>query len=171
MAKLAARAVVETLKVDAAFVALNAARKECRRGSLTKQDIFDSFSVEREPAGTSGFTSLYLMQVTGADLLRVKASLPEAAYWGVATPELEEVYTIALPKAPALNQGDYFGGKIGLAAPEPATELWEVLVRFASERSADRLALDKDGPVDEGNRRAAAVQGTGVDTPMRVVAD
>ncbi len=170
MALLAARAAVETLEVDAAFVGLHAARKEWRRGSLTRQEVFDAFTVEREPAGTPGFTSLYRVKITGAELARVKAALPESAYWGPVTPRPEAIYTIALQKAPALHQREYFGRRIGLSAPEPAKELWDVLVRFASERSADRLALDADGPA-LGYRREAAYQGDGGGLLGRVVVD
>lgn len=169
MAMLAARAAVEILEVDAAFVGLHAVRKEWRRGNLTRQDVFDAFPVEREPAGTPGFTSLYRLQVTGEDLARVKAAMPESAYWGPATPEPEDVYTIALQKAPAFHQREYFGRWIGLSAPEPARELWDVLVRFASERNADRLALDAGGPSGQSYRRAAAYEGGGGGLPGRVV--
>ena len=161
MALLAARAAVETMEVDAAFVGLHAARKEWRRGSLTRQDVFDAFSVEREPAGTSGFTSLYRVKVTGAALARVKAALSESAYWGPAALRPDAIYTIALQKAPALHQREYFGRRIGLLAPEPATELWDVLVRFGSERRAGRLALDAAGPAGQDYRREAAYQTEG----------
>ena len=171
MALLAARAAVETLEVDAAFVGLHAARKEWRRGTLTRQDVFDAFSVEREPVGTPGFTSLYRLKITGAELARVKAALPESAYWGPAVPRPEGIYTVALQKAPALHQREYFGRRIGLVAPEPATELWDVLVRFGSERSAGRLALDADGPAGLGYRREAAYQGDGGGLLGRVVVD
>jgi hypothetical protein len=162
---------VETLEVDAAFVGLNTARKEWRRGGLTRQDVFDAFSVEREPVGTPGFTSLYRLKITGAELALVKAALPESAYWGPVTPAPEGIYTIALQKAPALHQREYFGRRIGLSAPEPARELWDVLVRFASERSAERLSLDGDGPAGMGYHRAAAYQGEGGGLPGRVVVD
>ena len=171
MALLAARAAVETLEVDAAFVGLNAVRKEWHRGSLTRQDVFDAFSVEREPVGTPGFTSLYRLKITGAELARVKAALPEAAYWGPAAPRPEAVYTIALQKAPALHQREYFGRRVGLSAPEPASELWDVLVRFGSERSAERLALDAEGWAGQGYRREAAYQGDGGGLLRRVVVD
>ncbi len=171
MAMLAARAAVETLGVDAAFVGLNTVRKEWRRGGLTKQDVFDVFTVEREPAGTPGFTSLYRLKITGEELARVKAALSESAYWGPVAPAPEAIYTVALQKAPALHQREYFGRRIGLSAPEPATELWDVLVRFASERSADRLSLDEDGPAGQGYRREAAYQGDGGGSPGRVAVD
>ena len=171
MAMLAAHAAVETLGVDAAFVGLNTGRKEWRRGSLTRQDIFDVFAVEREPVGTPGFTSLYLLKITGQELARVKAALPESAYWGPVALAPEAIYTIALQKAPALHQQEYFGRRIGLSAPQPATELWDVLVRFASERSADRLSLDEGGPAGQGYRREAAYQGVGGGLLGRVVAD
>jgi len=171
MALLAARAAVETLGVDAAFVGLHAARKEWRRGSLTKQDVFDAFSVEREPAGTPGFTSLYRLKITGEELARVRAAMPEAAYWGPAALAPEGIYTIALQKAPALHQQEYFGRRIGLSAPQPARELWDVLVRFASERSGDRLSLDEGGLAEQGYRREAAYQDDGRGLLGRVVVD
>ncbi|MFA6899445.1 MAG: metallophosphatase [Desulfurivibrionaceae bacterium] len=171
MAMLAARAAVETLEVDAALVGLSTARKEWRRGGLTMQDVFDAFSVEREPVGTPGFTSLYLLKITGAELARVKAALPESAYWGPAAPLPEGIYTLALQKAPALHQREYFGRRIGLSPPEPATELWDILVRFASERSVDRLSLDEVGPAGQGYRREAAYQGEGGGLLGRVVVD
>lgn len=171
MALLAARAAVETLEVDAAFVGVHAVRKEWRRGSLTRQDVFDAFSVEREPVGTPGFTSLYRLKITGEELARVKAALPESAYWGPVTPVPEGIYTIALQKAPALRQREYFGRRIGLSAPEPVMELWDVLVRFASERAAERLALDGDGPAGRGYHREAAYQGEGRGGLGRVVVD
>jgi 2',3'-cyclic-nucleotide 2'-phosphodiesterase (5'-nucleotidase family) len=167
MALLAARAAVETLEVDAAFVGLNTARKEWRRGGLTRQDIFDAFSVEREPAGTPGFTSLYRLKITGAELARIKAALPDSAYWGPVTPAPEAVYTVALQKAMALHQREYFGRGIGLSHPEPATELWDILVRFASERRAGRLALDEGAPAGRGYRLEAAYQGDGGGLPGR----
>ena len=171
MAMLAARAAVEILGVDAAFVGLHAVRKEWRRGTLTRQDVFDAFPVEREPAGTPGFTSLYRLQVTGEDLARVKAAMPESAYWGPVAPDPGDMYTIALQKGPALNQREYFGRGIDRSAPEPARELWDVLVRFASERSAVRLSLDADGPAGLGYHRAAAYQGEGGVLSGRVVVD
>ncbi len=171
MALLAARAAVETLGVDAALVGLHAVRKEWRRGGLTRQEVFDAFSVEREPVGTPGFTSLYRLKITGAELMRVKAALPESAYWGPAAPRPEGIYTIALQKAPALHQREYFGRRIGLSAPEPATELWDVLVRFGSERSADRLSLDEVGSTGQGYLREAAYQGDGGGVLGRVVVD
>lgn len=171
MALLAARAAVETLAVDAAFVGLNTARKKWRRGRLTRQDVFDAFTVEREPAGTPGVTSLYRLKITGAELARVKAAMRESAYWGPAAPRPEAMYTIALQKAPALHQREYFGRRIGLFEPEPAMELWDVLVRFGSERRADRLALDTEGPEGQGYRREAAYQGDGGGLLRRVVVD
>ena len=171
MAMLAARAAVEILEVDAAFVGVPAVRKEWRRGNLTRQDVFEAFTVEREPAGTPGFTSLYRLKITGEDLARVKAAMPESAYWGPVAPRPEAIYAIALQKAPALHQREYFGRRIGLSAPEPASELWDVLVRFGSARAVDRLSLDADGPPGQGYRRAAAYQGDGGGLFGRVVVD
>jgi len=87
----------------------------------------------------------------------------EIAQEGAGVVRLLARDAVALQKAPALHQREYFGRRIGLVAPEPATELWDVLVRFGSERSAGRLALDEGGPAGLGYRREAAYQGDGED--------
>ena len=144
MAFIAARAAVEALGADAAFVSSNSAWKEWRSGGLTQQDVLDAFPVEREPAGKPGFSSLYLIRGTGVDLLRAGAALADFAYWGPAAIDPAATYTIALQKPQALHQRHYFGREISLAPPDHAAELWETVVDFGRGRSAERLSLDEE---------------------------
>ena len=142
MALIAARAAVEALGADAAFVSRHSAWKEGQTGGLTQQDVLDAFPVEREPAGKPGFSSLYLIRGTGADLLRAGAALADFAYWGPAAIDPAAIYTIALQKPQALHQRHYFGREISLSPPDHAAELWQAVVAFGRGRSAESLSLD-----------------------------
>ncbi len=145
MALIAARAAVETLKSDAAFVNPQSAWKGRSLGGLTPQDVLDIFPVEREPAGEPGSSSLYLIRGTGADLLQARASLPDFAYWGPENINPAMIYTVALSKAQALDQQRYFGREISMAPPESAGELWEAVVAFGRNRNSANLSLDERG--------------------------
>lgn len=151
MALLAARAAVEKLGVDAAFVSEGSVWKEWRRGELSMQDIYSAFLVEREPVGTPGRTSMYLVEVQGADLLHVRAVLTDSAYCGPAEIDPEVLYTIALQKPQAFGQLEFFAWNITASKPRPGAELWEIVAAYAVDMNARKLALDEeraDPPTD-----------------------
>ncbi|MFH2122598.1 MAG: metallophosphoesterase [Pseudomonadota bacterium] len=145
MARIAARATVETGRSDAAFVNPQSAWKKGLPGGLTRQDILDIFPVEREPAGEPGLSSLYLVSGTGADLLQIRTALPDFAYWGPVNIHPAAIYTIALPKAQALGQQKYFGREISPEVPGSAGELWEAVVDYGRDQSRVNLSLDERG--------------------------
>jgi 2',3'-cyclic-nucleotide 2'-phosphodiesterase (5'-nucleotidase family) len=159
MALIAARAAVETLKSDAAFVNPQSAWKGRSPGGLTPQDVLNTFPVEREPAGEPGSSSLYLIRGTGADLLQARASLPDFAYWGPEDINPAMTYTIALPKAQALGQKRYFGREISITPPDSAGELWEAVVAFGRDRNSANLSLDERGQDRSRDLIAALVKG------------
>lgn len=142
MARIAARATVQKLRIDAAFVSIGSVWQGWRSGGLTRQDILDAFRVEREPVGTPGTSSLYLMEVTGADLLHARTILKDAAYWGPAEIDPFTFYTVAMQKPQALNQKQFFTRNVAIAPPRPVAELWEVVANFAGDLRAESLALD-----------------------------
>ncbi|MDP3695003.1 MAG: metallophosphoesterase [Desulfocapsaceae bacterium] len=159
MALIAARAAVETLKCDAAFVNPQSAWQGRSLGGLTAQDVLDIFPVEREPAGESGSSSLYLIRETGADLLHARASLPDFTYWGPENINPAMIYTVALPKAQALDQKRYFGREVSVAPPDSAGELWEAVVAFGRDRNSVNLSLDERGQDRSRDLIAALVKG------------
>ena len=158
MARIGARAAVEILGVDTAFVSPQSAWKEGAPGGLTRQDILDIFPVEREPSASPGTSSLYLLRATGVDLLHARASLPDFAYEGPEEINPAAIYTVALPKAQARRQQRFFGRQVSLAAPVPASELWETVVRFGHEQNSAALALD-ESPQDRRRDLIAALLG------------
>ena len=142
MARIAARAAVQKLRIDGAFVSIGSVWQEWRSGGLTRQDILDAFKVEREPVGTPGTSSLYLLEMTGADLLHARTILKDAAYWGPAEIDPFTFYTLAMQKSQALNQQQLFSRNLAIAPPRPVAELWEVVANFAGDLSTASLALD-----------------------------
>lgn len=143
MALIAARAAVEALKVDAAFVSEDMVWDEWNKGELTQQDILNAFRVERQPAASPGHSSLYRMEVKGQDLIHAATVLKNSAYWGLSRIDPKALYTIAVQKLPALNQKEFFGKTIGHSQPKPAAELWETVVSFAMGQKSAGLSLNQ----------------------------
>jgi len=141
VALIGARAAVETLDMDAAFIHKGTVWQDWRQGGLTRQDILDAFKVERQPAGTPGCSSLYRMEMKGEDLVLARTVLKDCVYWGPAAINPKALYTVAVQKPQALNQTEIFGKTIGRSAPKPAAELWETVVAFAQKSAG--LALDQ----------------------------
>ncbi len=156
MARIAARAAVATLKIDAAFVGKGTVWREWKQGGLTRQDILNAFAVEREPAGSPGFSSFYRVEVRGKDLLHAQAVAADCYYSGPSSIDPAAVYTVALQKTQAFHQQEFFGRTIGVAPPEPAAEVWQVVVAFALDRGSAGLALD-EGFQDLANNNLIAM--------------
>lgn len=143
MALIAAHAAVATLKTDAALINIGTVGPEWRQGRLTRQDILNGFKVERQPAGTPGQSSLYVMTVKGADLLYAAAAMADSVFLGPPAINPMASYTFALQKPQAFNQREFLGRTIGLSTPKPATELWETVVAYAHDRRVEGLSLDE----------------------------
>jgi len=161
MALLAARAAVEKLEVDAAFVSEGSVWSEWRRGELTLQDIYSAFLVEREPVGTPGRTSMYVVKVRGADLFHVRAVLTDSAYCGPAEIDPDVLYTVAMQKPQAFGQQEFFAWNISASAPRPGAELWEIVAAYAGEMKARNLALDEEVDGKQADNLLAYLPGDG----------
>ncbi len=155
MALIAARAAVQALRIDAAFIGVGSVWQEWRSGFLTRQDILNAFQVEREPVGTPGTSSLYLLEVLGADLLRARMAMQDAAYWGPSEIDPRLFYSVAMQKPQALDQERFFSRVIAILPPQPLTELWEAVVMLAGDLHARNLSLD-EGSGEQNNRELVA---------------
>ena len=142
MALIAAHAAVARLKTDAALITLGTVGPEWRQGRLTRQDILDGFKVERQPAGTPGQSSLYVLEVKGADLLYAAAAMTDSVFLGPSVIHPRASYSLAIQKAQAFNQRELLGRMIGISAPKPAGELWETVAAYAHDRREEGLSLD-----------------------------
>jgi 5'-nucleotidase / UDP-sugar diphosphatase len=142
MARIAARAAVETPGLDAALVGTHSVSANWQSGDLTQQGILNTFRVKREPAGQPGVSSLYRVEVTGTALRQARDALAHFAYWGPLHTDPNALYTLAIQKPQAFHQAEYFGREIGVYPPEPAAELWDTVVAFGRARTLAGLALD-----------------------------
>lgn len=151
MAHIAARAAIAILKADAAFINSDSVSHGRAAGWLSRQDILDCFPVERQPAASTGISSLYLLPVSGVNLLHAREVLPELAYEGPAIIDPEASYTIVLPKAEALNQQHYFGYEISSVPPVSVGELWKIVATFGHGQNTAQLGLDEKTPTQRQN--------------------
>jgi len=158
MARIAARAAVETLGVDAALVGTDSVWTEWQGGGLTQQDVLDAFRIRREPVGQPGISSLYRVEVRGSDLLRAREALAGFAYWGPLHPDIDALYTLAIQRPQALHQSEYFGREIGVSPPQPAAELWEAVVAHGRTRTLAGLTLDASPSASEESRIFALME-------------
>ncbi len=144
IAGIAALAAISLPGVDAAFIAPHSVWQDNWQGGLlTRQDLLDTFKVEREPVGTTGTSSLYWMRVKGADLLLARQVLRDFAYAGPEEGiEAEAFYTVAMQKGQAVRQETLFGRPISLLPPQPMAELWETVAAFGRDRWLKGLTLD-----------------------------
>ena len=74
MPKLVMRAARDRWAVDALFVGKDVFWTGLPSGSLTLQRLFDAVPVQREPSGTPGFTSLWIVDDDGRGAPRSEAA-------------------------------------------------------------------------------------------------
>lgn len=138
-AAAAAAAVLRLGAADAAVADANDVWEPWKAGPLAAQDFVDAFAVERQPAGTHGFSSFYTATVSGADLAAIaaRADGKRWVYAGPKTPEKGRRYTLALPRHLASRPSDLV--PCGFAVREPAflMEAWEAPYRAALAAGPD----------------------------------
>lgn len=149
VADVAARAAVAIHGADAAIVDVDTVWEGWPAGNVVQQDFADAFRVERERAGSPGFSSFYRVSVSGDVLAVVRAQ--QSASWryaGTAAPDPSRTYTLILQKRGAFHPTEQLGDAITfLGTPEPLEEAWEALDRYAQMRRAACVYLDTDATV------------------------
>jgi 5'-nucleotidase / UDP-sugar diphosphatase len=68
LAELVYRAAVATWGIDALVIGKDLFWTGLPKGDLTLQRVYDAVLVQRQPSGTSGFSSIYVAELTGAEL-------------------------------------------------------------------------------------------------------
>ena len=142
MPDLVMRAVRDRWAADALFIGKDAFWSGLPSGPLTLQQLYDAVLVQREPSGTPGFTSLYIMTMSGADLL----DLRQKSFNGYAailpgTVDPARNYRVAIDKRALEHPGAVASG---VAFPESRRfggELIDVLDAYARARTARGLTL------------------------------
>ncbi len=139
------KAVNYILDTDAALLDNDEIWEAWHEGGMSRQDMLDSFQVEKQPAGSSGFNSFYTAEIGGADLIRVRDEMGED--WSFAGPEsIDEgaVYRLALQKHAAFNPQDYLPSGVSITQVEEGDEVWKILDGYARKRTEACLYVDAD---------------------------
>ncbi len=147
LAELAARAAMSALASDAALIDPNTTWTAMRAGLVYPQDLLNCFLVEREPSGTSGFSSLVLAQVSGADLDAIRDGMPDWGFTGPSQTQPATLYTIAMQKRTAYRPDLHLPHGVTLFSLRQSDEVWMALVKYAVRRQEACLYLDADEPL------------------------
>jgi 5'-nucleotidase / UDP-sugar diphosphatase len=148
MPELVFRAAREAWGVDAMLVGRDLFWDGVPAGPITLQRLYDAVLVQREPAGTSGFSSLFVVEVTGAELADLGAKAGGGGRFALFLPpplgaaQATRTYRFAIEKRALTVPSLAFRGAPKLPEARYAGEMIDVLESFARGRSRLGLALD-----------------------------
>ena len=147
MVDLVHRAAIDRWGIDALVLGTDIFFDGLPVGPVTLQRLYDSVYVQKEPAGTTGFTSLYVMSVTGEDLKAMKSRV--RAPWLVYVPDNvqpSKTYKLAIEKRAMMFPAPVFPPPPKSLPPSNggarfAGEIIDVLEAYARARTAKGLML------------------------------
>lgn len=138
LADLTWRAVKETYGVDGMIIGYDVFWAPLAAGELTLQRLYDAVPVQREPAGTSGFSSLGVIQLKGDALMALRARLRYDRYAMMTPPAIDRsrTYTIAIEKRAHFAPTYAFYGSPNLPAFAEMGELIDPLEAYVRKHTA-----------------------------------
>jgi 5'-nucleotidase / UDP-sugar diphosphatase len=147
MLELVARAAAAEWGTDALLLGRDAFWTGLPRGLVTLQRLYDSVLAQRQPSGTSGFTSLYVVDVTGAELSALRARMQSPLHELLVPAKLDPMrtYKLAIEKRALTYPNAVFGGDPKLPRVDDARlggELIDVLEAYARSRTGSGESLD-----------------------------
>ncbi|HEY8074175.1 MAG TPA: metallophosphatase [Labilithrix sp.] len=101
MPELLWRAAQSTWEADALVVGRDLFWDGLPKGPITLQRMYDAVLVQRQPAGTSGFSSIWVVEMSGADLDRYKHRVRGGWYEMLGAPakiDPKRTYRVAMDK-------------------------------------------------------------------------
>lgn len=146
MTDLLWRAVSESWGIDALIVGKDLFWDKLHAGPVTLQALYDATLVQREPAGTSGFSSLHVISLTGAELTAAREKLrigPVYAFYGPVAIAPERTYRVAIEKrALTYPKLAFYPGVRDFPKSRFLGEMIDALEPYARSRTARGLSLD-----------------------------
>jgi hypothetical protein len=145
MADLVFRAAQERWGVDAMLLGKDVFWDGLPVGPVTAQRLYNAVLVQREPSGTSGFSSIFVASVSGATLLGLRSRLivgPMYAYYAPDAIDPLRTYRLAIEKRALENpQMALYAGAPSLPPSRYAGELIDLLEAYAKDRTRSGLTL------------------------------
>ncbi|HEX7666290.1 MAG TPA: metallophosphoesterase [Polyangiaceae bacterium] len=145
MADLVWKAAHDQWNADAMILGSDLFWGSLRPGPITLQQLYDLVLVQRQPSGTSGFSSIWMADVKGSDLKKIAGALmvgPKYSFWGPSAIDDEKVYHLAIEKRALQAPKTAFRGAPDLPTGAFKGELVDVLEAYARARTAKGLTLD-----------------------------
>ncbi len=145
MGDLVWRAVQERWGADAMLLGRDVFWDGLPRGPVTLERLYDAVLVQRQPAGTSGFSSLSVVSLAGSDLLALRGRLvagPLFAFYAPDTIDPGRIYRLVIEKRALENPGLAYYGSATSMRGRYGGEIIDVLEAYARSRTAHGLTLD-----------------------------
>jgi len=147
MAELVRRAVASEWGADALLVGRDVFWSGLPKGPVTLQRMYDSVLVQRQPAGTNGFSSLFLVELTGAELTSLRSRMQSGLHemYVPAKIDPKATYRLAVEKRALTYPRAVFGSETKVPSLDEAKlggELIDVLEAYAHTRTANNQTLD-----------------------------
>jgi hypothetical protein len=147
MTDLVYRAATAEWGVDALLVGRDLFWAGLPRGPLSLQRLYDAVYVQKQPAGTSGFSALFVVDVSGAELTVLRSHVVSPLYEMYLPTKVEptRVYHLALDTRALTYPRNVFGAGTKLPTAEDAAfrgELIDLLEAYARSRTARGQTLD-----------------------------
>jgi len=145
MADLIWRAVADRWGADAMILGKDVFWDKLHAGPVTLQHLYDLVLVQREPSGTSGFSSLYVSEMRGEDLARLHAAMiqgPMYAFYGPPQFDPARIYRVVIEKRALEAPKVAFFGAPQMPEARFGGELIDVLEAYARSRTEKGLTLD-----------------------------
>jgi 2',3'-cyclic-nucleotide 2'-phosphodiesterase (5'-nucleotidase family) len=147
MTELVGRAAAAEWGADALLLGRDVFWSGLPKGPVTLQRMYDAVLVQRQPSGTSGFTSLFLVDVTGTELMALRARMQSPMHDMLLPAKIDpkRTYKLAIEKRALAYPKVVFGidPKLpSLAEAKLGGELIDVLEAYGRSRSAVGESLD-----------------------------
>ena len=144
MAEFAWRAVSSTYAVDAMIVGYDVFWTDLPAGDLTLQRLYEAVPVQREPAGTSGFSSLVSVEMPGSQLQALRGRLRADRYAMALPPTIDpkRTYRVAIEKRAHFSPNFAFYGGATFAEGKPLGELIDPLEAYVRRLSVEGKAVE-----------------------------
>jgi 2',3'-cyclic-nucleotide 2'-phosphodiesterase (5'-nucleotidase family) len=144
MIDLVRRAVIAEWGADALILGRDVFWSGLPKGTVTLQRLYDAVLVQRQPSGTNGYSSLFVIDVTGAELAQLRARLKSPLHEMFAPSKLDpaRTYKLAIEKRALTFPKLVFGMEPKLPEAKLGGELIDVLEAYARSRTSKGETLD-----------------------------
>ncbi len=147
MIELVGRAAASEWGADALLLGRDVFWSGLPKGPVTLQRLYDAVLVQRQPSGTNGFTSLFLVEVTGAELTALRGRMQSPLHEMLVPAKIDpkRTYKLAIEKRALTYPKAVFGLDPKLPAVAEAKlggELIDVLEAYGRARTSSGESLD-----------------------------